>query len=239
MRSDCSFLALNYFTDSIIGAVGLLFALDPQVYLIMWTSVHISLIAALLASSLGIPLGAVIALGRFPGKSALMLMLGSLMALPTVTIGLFFYGLLSRQGPLGELGLLYSKTAIIIGQTVLILPIIVHMTVSAIQAADSRLLPTLRMLGANRSQMLMLVVSELRMTILSGVIAGFGRAIGEVGVAMMLGGNIKGFTRTMTTAIALETSKGEFDFALALGILLLMIAVAVNAVLRLINRSRT
>jgi tungstate transport system permease protein len=95
------------------------------------------------------------------------------------------------------------------------------------------------MLGANRRQMLMLVVSELRRTILSGVIAGFGRAIGEVGVAMMLGGNIKGFTRTMTTAIALETSKGEFDFALALGILLLMIAVAVNAVLRLINRSRT
>lgn len=228
---------MDYFSGSLIGAADLILNLDPEIYSIMWTSVQISMSSALLASCFGIPLGGLIALYRFPGKRSLMLVLNSLMALPTVTIGLIFYGLLSRQGILGELGLLYSKVAIILGECVLILPIIVNLTVTAVQAADSRLIPTLKMLGADRIQLLFLVISELRRAILSGVVTGFGRAIGEVGVAMMLGGNIKGFTRTMTTAIALETNKGEFEFALALGVLLLLIAMIVNGFLQLLKRT--
>lgn len=228
---------MNYFTGSLIGAVDLIFSIDPEIYAIMWTSIQISMSSAVIASCFGIPLGGVIALYQFPGKRLVILILHSLMALPTVTIGLIFYGLLSRQGIFGDLGLLYTKTAIVLGECVLILPIIVNLTIAAIQSADPRLVPTLKMLGANRIQSLFLIISELRLAILSGVITGFGRAIGEVGVAMMLGGNIKGFTRTMTTAIALETNKGEFEFALALGILLLIIAMGVNGFLQFLKKA--
>lgn len=160
------------------------------------------------------------------------------MALPTVTIGLVLYGVFSRNGPLGDYGLLYTPSAIIIGEFVLILPIVVNLTISAVLSADQRLLVTIKLLGANRVQQLYLMLREMHRLVIAGVVTGFGRAIGEVGVAMMLGGNIQGFTRTMTTAIALETNKGEFEFALALGLLLLAVAFSINVVLHILKGSR-
>jgi len=207
------------------------FSLDPEVYFVAWTSVYISFSATLIASCLGVPLGLVVAFRRFPGRRLLLQTLNTLMATPTVVIGLLLYGMFSRQGPLGGWGILYTPAAIVIGQTVLILPVIWNLSIAAAGNADDRLLATCRSLGASSMQQGMLFLSELRFALMAAVVAGFGRAIGEVGVAMMLGGNIAGFTRTMTTAIALETMKGEFEFALALGILLLSVAFIVNAVL--------
>lgn len=156
--------------------------------------------------------------------------------MPTVVVGLLLYGVLSRQGALGDLGLLYTVWAVVLGECLLVFPIILNLTLTAIQSADSRLLPTLLSLGANRWQLILVVLSETRFAIMTAVVTGFGRAISEVGAAMMLGGNIEGFTRTMTTAIALETNKGEFEFGLALGILLLTIAFLVNYGLQLLQR---
>lgn len=223
---------MDYFFGSFLAAVRLIFEFDPEVYRIAWTSIRISFSSALLAAFIAVPLGGWVALHDFPGKRFLEAVMNALMALPTVTIGLIFYGLLSRNGPLGEYGLLYSPAAIILGECVLIFPIMVNLSVAAVHSADGRLLSTLKMLGANRIQQLIGVVREMRKAIFSGLIAGFGRAIGEVGVAMMLGGNIQGFTRTMTTAIALETNKGEFEFALALGLLLLLLAFSLSGILQ-------
>lgn len=158
------------------------------------------------------------------------------MAIPTVVIGLCLYGLLSRKGLLGEFDMLYSSWAIVLGECLLITPIILNLTIVAVHSTDNRLVSTLVALGANQWQMLKWVFSEARLAVMSAVVTGFGRAIGEVGIAILLGGNIAGVTRTMTTAIALETSKGEFEFALALGILLLGIAFLVNIILHYLHR---
>jgi tungstate transport system permease protein len=150
------------------------------------------------------------------------------MALPTVVVGLLLFGLLSRQGPLGSWGLLFTPVAMILGQLVLATPIVANLVLAAVAGADKRILPTLITLGASPFQASIQLLKELRFGIMAAIIAGFGRVIAEVGVAMMLGGNIRGLTRTMTTAIALETSKGEFAFGLALGIILLAVALLVN-----------
>ncbi len=228
---------MHYFSEAIFSALQLIVQFDPEIYQIVWTSVKISLIATLFAALFGIFLGIVTAITQFPGKRLVQQILNTLMAMPTVMIGLIFYGLLSRQGPLGDLGLLYTETAVIIGETCLILPLIMNMTLVAVQSADPRLISTLRMLGAKPHQQIIPILSELRFTILAGVVTGFGRAIGEVGAAMMLGGNIQGLTRTMTTAIALETSKGDFELGLALGLLLLIIAFTINLLLQIISTS--
>ncbi len=227
---------MNYFSDSLSAAISLIFQLDPEVWQIVWTSVHISLIATLIASLFAVPLGVVIALNDFRGKASLQQFLNTLMAMPTVVIGLILYGLFTRQGALGEWGLLYTPGAIIIGECLLIFPVILNLTIVAITSADPRLLPTLKTLGATHFQAFIQVISETRFAVMAALVAGFGRAIGEVGAAMMLGGNIDGFTRTMTTAIALETSKGEFELALALGIVLLLIAFALNMGLQGLQR---
>ena len=226
---------MHYFSESILSALQLIIGFDPDIYQIAWTSVKISLIATLIATVFGLFLGIITAITQFSGKRLIQQILNTLMAIPTVMIGLIFYGLLSRQGPLGALGLLYTETAVIIGQTCLILPLIMNMTLVAIQSADHRLVTTLTMLGAKPHQQILPIISELRYPLLAGVITGFGRAIGEVGAAMMLGGNIQDVTRTMTTAIALETSKGNFELGLALGILLLIIAFSINMALQMIN----
>lgn len=219
---------MDYFATAFSAAMALIIGLDPEVYAVAWTSLRISFIAVALAALLGVPLGILVALRDFPGKRLLQHALNTLMALPTVVVGLFLYGLLTRQGPLGELDLLYTTTAIIIGQMVLILPITWNLSIAAAGGADPRLLPTLQALGASTLQQGRIYASEVRFALVAALVTGFGRAIGEVGIAMMLGGNIAGFTRTMTTAIALETSKGEFEFALALGLLLLATAFLVN-----------
>ena len=221
-----------YFTDAITAAIILLLQFGPEIYLIVWTSLKIALIATTIAALIAIPTGIAIAVIRFIGKRLVLQLLNTLMAMPTVMIGLIFYGLLSRRGVLGDYGLLYTETAVIIGEASLILPIIINMCVVAVQSADSRLLPTLKSLGATHVQLIMPLLKELRYVILAAVITGFGRAIGEVGAAMMLGGNIYGATRTMTTAIALETSKGDFELGLALGLVLLIIAFTVNFALQ-------
>ncbi len=217
--------------DSLSQALGLILSLDPDVVQTVWTSLSVSLVAVLLAALMGIPLGCLLALARFRGRRFALTLLNTLMALPTVVVGLLLYGLLSRQGPLGPLGLLFTPTAMVLGQLVLAIPIIAHYSVSAVAGADARILPTLQTLGAGRCRSLCLMLCELRFVMLAGVVAGFGRVIAEVGVAMMLGGNIRGSTRTMTTAIALETSKGEFVFALSLGVVLMLVALLVNLVL--------
>jgi tungstate transport system permease protein len=178
-----------------------------------------------------------VALGKFPMKGAVRFLLNSLMALPTVVIGLLVYGILSRQGPLGALGLLFTPRAIIIGQTILATPVIANYTLSAIQGADEGILPTARTLGASNLQSLLQLAREVRFGLMAAIIAGFGRVVSEVGVAMMLGGNIRMYTRTMTTAIALETSKGDFSFGLALGLILMIVSFAVNLILTVAQES--
>lgn len=229
---------VNYFVDALTDAGRLIIALDPEVYRIVWTSLKISITASLIVALVAVPTGILIALRDFYGKRLLQQTLNTLMAMPTVMIGLLLYGLLSRRGPLGDLGLLYTPAAMVLGESVLILPIVLNLTVAAVQSADPRLVTTLRALGADWKQELLWVLSETRFAVLAAIVVGFGRAIGEVGAAMMLGGNIQGLTRTMTTAIALETSKGEFELGLALGLLLLGIAFAVNIGLHWLQRDK-
>ncbi len=215
-----------------MAALGLILQFDSNIYLIVWTSLKIALSATIIASIFAIPCGLMIAINHFIAKRLILQLLNTLMAMPTVMIGLIFYGLLSRRGILGEYSLLYTENAVILGEATLILPIIMNMSIIAVQSADHRLIPTLKSLGATQRQLIRPILRELRYVLLAAIITGFGRAIGEVGAAMMLGGNIEGSTRTMTTAIALETSKGEFELGLALGILLLIIAFSVNFILQ-------
>jgi len=224
--------------SSLVSAWQLLWDFDPDVYFVVWTSLKISAAGAFLAAVAGIPAGMTLALTRFRGRGLVLLLLNTALALPTVVIGLFVYAFISRRGPLGHLGLLFTPAGVVVGELLLALPIAVHYSLSAIQALDPRLFLTIRSLGANRWQEARKILSEGRFGIMAAVVASFGRTIAEVGVAMMLGGNIEGFTRTMTTAIALETSKGEFELGLALGIFLLTVAFAVNAGLYVLQRSR-
>lgn len=227
---------MDFFANAFSAAFKLISNFDPTVYQIAWTSIKISVTACLIAATLAIILGCWAGITTFPGKKVLMQLLNTLMAMPTVMIGLVLYGLLSRQGPLGSLGLLYSETAVILGEAVLIFPLMMNLTIVAIHSADPLLLPTLKSLGANTRQQISLVLIELKYPIFATIVTGFGRAIGEVGAAMMLGGNIQGSTRTMTTAIALETNKGNFELALAIGILLLLIAFTANYCLNYIQQ---
>lgn len=228
---------MAYFSDSLSVAIQLILKFDPNVYEIVWISLKIALIATAFSGLLGVLLGILVGLKDFIGKTLVRHALNTLMAMPTVMIGLIFYGLLSRKGLLGEFGLLYTEDAVILGEACLILPIIMNMTLLAVDSADKRLLTTLKILGAKTHQQIALTVSELRYVISAGIITGFGRAIGEVGAAMMLGGNIQGISRTMTTAIAMETGKGDFELGLALGILLLLIALTANLVFHLLKNT--
>jgi tungstate transport system permease protein len=219
-------------------AARLVSSFDPEVWSAVVTSLRLSLTSTLLATLVGVPLGTLIALGTFPGREALRVALHTLMALPTVVVGLLVYGTIGRSGALGEWGLLFTPTAIVIGQFILVLPIIVHLSATAIEAADPRLVLTCRSLCAGRLRTAAIVAGQMRAGVLAAVVAGFGRVVSEVGVSMLLGGNIRGFTRTMTTAIALETGKGEFEFAVALGIILLAIAMGVNLALHFLGGRR-
>lgn len=228
---------MDFFLQALGSAFKLIISLDSEVYLVVWTSIYVSLLATLCASIISIPLGLLVGLQQFPGKGFLLRILNTLMALPTVVVGLIFYGVFSRRGPMGDWGLLYTPAAMVIGLCVLIIPIIWNLSITAVHGADPRLALTCKALGTNGWQQGLIYLNEVRFGLLAAVVIGFGRAIGEVGIAMMLGGNIEGFTRTMTTAIALETSRGEFEFALALGIVLLVVAFAANAMLYRFQRT--
>ena len=218
-------------------AISLILSGDSDVFSAVAISLSVALWSILFASVVAVPLGVAITVGKFPLKSVVRLVLNSLMAMPTVVIGLVVYGFLSRQGPLGSMGMLFTPKAIIIGQTILAIPVIANYTLTAIQGADERILPTARTLGASSLQCLYQLAREVRFGLIAAIIAGFGRVVSEVGIAMMLGGNIRMYTRTMTTAIALETSKGDFAFGLALGLILIVVALAVNAVLTVAQES--
>ncbi len=194
----------------------------------LWVSLKTSGLAALAASLLAVPAALVLAGADFRGKRALLLINQTWMAAPTVVIGLLFYSLLSRSGPLGRLGLLYSQTAITLGQIFLILPLITGFSYAALRQVDRRARVTALTLGASRRQAGWVVLREARFALLIAVLAGFARAVSEVGIAMMLGGNIRHVTRNITTAIALETSKGEFTNGVILGVILLVVTLGIN-----------
>ncbi len=214
--------------EGVRGSIALLIGGDREVYGIIFLSLRISLLSALIATVLGVPVGFLVAVKQFPGKRFVRILLNTLMGMPTVVIGLLLYTLICRQGPFGELGILFTPTAIVLGQVCLAMPIVAALTLAAVGEMHDPVRRTAKTLGATRVQAFWMVVRESRYALLVAFSAGFGRVIAEVGSAMMLGGNIRGSTRTMTTAIALETSKGKFGLALALGFVLLVVALSVN-----------
>jgi tungstate transport system permease protein len=216
-------------SDALTTALALLATLDPKLVEIVLLSLRVSLSAVAIAALLGFPLGAAIAVGRFPGRKTLIVLLNALMGLPPVVVGLLVYLLLSRAGPLGSLGILFTPSAMVIAQTVLILPIIAALSRQAIEDAWREYEEQLRSLGAGRVAAALTLLWDARFSLLTTVLAGFGRAAAEVGAVIIVGGNIDGVTRVMTTTIALETSKGDLPLALGLGIILIAIVVAVNA----------
>ncbi len=205
---------------------------DRELLGIMGLSFRVSVLATAIASFLSVPAGLVLFLGRFRWKTLAIQVVNSLMAVPTVVVGLFVYALLSRQGPLGGLGLLYTPGAIVVGEVIMALPIITALTYAAFEGLDPRVWRTAVTLGAGPWHASWAMIREARYAVLAAVAAGFARVISEVGSALMVGGNIRGYTRTMTTAIALETSKGEFVRAMILGVVLLGLALSINLFVR-------
>ena len=220
---------MNTFSDSLAVAGSLVAHLDPKLLAIIELSLRVSLTATLLAACLGLPLGAAIAVGRFPGRQTLTVLLNAMMGLPPVVVGLVVYLLLSRAGPLGALGILFTPTAMIIAQTILITPIIAALSRQIVADAWSEYREQLTSLGARTMRAGLTLLWDTRFSLATVLLAGFGRAIAEVGAVMIVGGNIDGVTRVMTTTIALETSKGDLPLALALGLVLIAIVLLLNA----------
>ncbi len=228
---------MDYISEGVSQAFRLIIAMDREMLSAVGVSLRVSTTAIGLACVFGIPFGLFLGIRDFFGNSLVVSVLNTLMALPTVTVGLVVYALLSRRGALGVLGLLYTPNAMVIGQVILAFPIIAALSLSATQAVDPRARRTALALGASPAQVSWTIMREARFGILASVMAGFGRVIAEVGCAMMLGGNIRGSTRTMTTAIALETGRGKFGLGIALGIVLLLIAFTVNLVTQVLRAS--
>jgi tungstate transport system permease protein len=222
-------------SDALVGGLRLVATLDLRLWEIVGLSLAVSLSAVALATLVGLPLGAALAVGRFPGRQALIVVLNALMGLPPVVVGLAIYLLLSRAGPLGELGLLFTPRAMVVAQTVLVLPIIAALARQAVEDAWLEYEEQLRSLGVDGFRGALTVLWDIRFSLLTAVLAGLGRASAEVGAVMIVGGNIDGVTRVMTTAIALETSKGDLPLALGLGMVLIAIVLALNAGAHLIR----
>jgi tungstate transport system permease protein len=212
-------------------ALELIFNLDPEVMEIAGRSLFISGTACAITALMAIPLGSLINLNEFRGKRFLLSLIQTFYSLPTVLVGLLIFILFSRAGPIGGLDLLFTPTVMVIGQVVLIIPLMLGLTISALKGVDKGITETAVSLGASPVQTGMLILREARYAVLTAVIMSFGRAVSEVGLALMVGGNIRGFTRTLTTAISLETSKGDIELSLALGIILLLIALTINITL--------
>lgn len=219
---------MDFFIDGFLSALLLIWSMDPELLAIVQVSLKVSATSTLIASVVGVPAGFLIASRAFCGKRLVITVLNTLLAVPTVVIGLFVYAFISRRGIFGVFDLLYTQKAIIIGQVILIIPMVTTFTITAINRIDDRYRKTALTLGANAFQAALVIVREARFGIVASVIVAFGRVIAEVGISMMLGGNAKGFTRTMTTAMALEYDKGEFVFSVALGIVLLMVSFGMN-----------
>ncbi len=219
---------MEYLYQGIIQAFRLLFGGDPETYSAVAATVKASSLSMAASLLLGVPAGFALGHLDFPGRRQVRLLVDTLLALPTVFVGLMIYALISNQGPLGHMGLLFTIPGIAIGQTLLALPVVIALTATAIESMDANLRVSLISLGANRRQLLLTSLWEVRHGVLAAGLTAYGRVMTEVGISMMVGGNIKWHTRTITTAIALETGKGMFATGIALGIVLLLIAFAVT-----------
>ena len=228
--------AMDYITGGFIHAIQLLLAGDPQTFSAIATTLKASTLSIIISLLIGIPLGFILGYVNFPGNRQLRAVVDTLLALPTVVVGLLVYAFISRRGPLGELGLLFTIPGISVAQTILVLPIVISLTATAIESLDRRLRTNLLTLGARGKQIALTSLLEARYAVLAAGVTAYGRAISEVGISMMIGGNIKWHTRTITTAIALETGKGQFAMGIALGIVLLAIAFTINGILSTLKR---
>ncbi|MCJ7426385.1 MAG: ABC transporter permease [Dehalococcoidales bacterium] len=222
--------------DGLVTALKLIISLDPEVMAIAGRSLAISATSSTIAALICLPLATVIHFNKFRGKRTLINITQTMFSLPTVAVGLFVFVLFSSAGPLGGLGIIFTPAVMVIGQVVLISPIMLGLTISALSGVDKSIADTAVSLGASRLQMAVVTIREARFAVLAALIMGFGRAISEVGLSLMVGGNIRGYTRTITTAISLETSKGDLELALALGIILIFIALIINIVLNRIQQ---
>jgi tungstate transport system permease protein len=220
---------MNDFSRAFSAAIELLLSGDAELIAIVVLSIKVSLSAAVIGFVLGAPCGAALALWRFPGRRVLIAFANALLGLPPVVVGLFVYLMLTRSGPLGSLGWLFTPAAMILAQTILTMPIIVALSHRACEAVWGQHGDSLRIAGATRFRALPMVLAMARTGLVTAFIAAFGRAIAEVGAIIIVGGNIRGYTRTMTTSIALETSRGELALALGLGLILIAISLAVSA----------
>jgi tungstate transport system permease protein len=211
------------------AAFALIVGLDPAFLAIVGLSLQVTLTAVLCAAAIGLPLGALLGIARFPGRGAMIVLVNALMGLPPVVAGLVVFMVLSRSGPLGSLGLLFTPTAMVIAQTILVLPIVIAITRQIVEDLWGEYREHLTSLGQTGVRAVPTLLWDGRFSLMTGLLAGFGRASAEVGAVLIVGGNIAGFTRTMTTAIALETSKGDLPLALGLGIVLIGLTLAINA----------
>ena len=227
---------MNLFTDGFNEAIELLTSGNESVYSAISVTVTVSSLSLMISLIIGLPLGFLLGYYQFPGKTIIRTIVDTFLALPTVVIGLIAYTMLSRVGPFGEYNLLFSQQAIVMGQIVLGLPIIIALTAAQVEAVDKRLYTSLKGLGANSYQILVATLIEARFGLMTAAMTAYGRIITEVGISMMVGGNIKYHTRTVTTAIALETGKGEFVTGIALGLVLFAVALMVNIALSVLKR---
>jgi len=229
---------MNTFSDSLVTALSLVLAGDASLWTIVMRSLSVSATACLLGCGLGLPLGAWLAVARFPGRPMVLTLLNTFLAIPSVVVGLVIYLLLSRSGPLGFLGWLFSFQAMVLAQAILVLPLVTALTRQVVEDSDRSHGEQLSSLGAGLGLRSLLMAWDERYALLTVLITAFGRAVSEVGAVMIVGGNIDGFTRVMTTAIALETSKGDLPLALGLGIVLLAVVLLLNSLVALLRRWR-
>ncbi len=229
---------MTIFLEGFQSAFNLLVSLDPDVLAITWRTIHVSTVATFISILIGIPIGTALALTRFQGRGLLVSLINFGMGLPPVVVGLATWLMLTRYGPLGVLGLLYTPTAMILAQAIIASPIVAGFSLAAIQSVNPKLLLQIQSLGTTRFQYLLLLLWEARLGILSAIIAGFGGVISEVGASMMVGGNIRGYTRVLTTATVLEVSKGKFELATALSIILLALTFIIVSLLSYLQQRK-
>ncbi len=227
---------MDLIIDGIVKAFKLLLALDPEVLGITWLSLKVSGMATLISVGIGISIGMIVALTRFPGKKFVVSVVNTGMGLPPVVVGLFVTVFLWRNGPFGFLDILYTPTAMIMAQSVIATPIVMGISIAALQNLPAKLRLQILSLGATRLQMVWILIREARLPLMAAVMAGFGGVISEVGASIMVGGNIKGYSRVLTTATVMETGKGDFDVAFALSIILLLLVFLVNYLFTLIQQ---
>lgn len=228
---------MDFILQATLKAIDLILHLDSVLLAIIVLSLKVSGSALLLAMLVGLPIGAALGLYRFRGRGLAISALNTMMGLPPVTVGLFVYLMLSRSGPMGPLGLLYTPSAMVIAQAILAAPIVASLVHSAVVAVDPVIRQAAITLGATPMQAMLTVIKEARYGILCALLAGFGRLMAEVGAVIIVGGNIAGYTRVMTTTIALETDKGNFELAVALGLVLLLVSFAINAMSHYVQRT--